>query len=411
MNQRKHLNLKKTTWNETIPTNPQLMEASHAAGTFRKCTTLGFLDDTQCSKSSLTAPKTLDEASARHIATLLQRWQEIGVTDGQCCKLLLIYLGQEEFLTPDGVYPGDVIHLIAKRFFSHHTRTFIELMEKSGSFTFLVTPDKKACYGCFSHYRINRKMLRGNSDVLRQTKHIEVGPHARMATLNESSIANFETEDKVYILLDRITNIHGLTEQLTRPTLPSHLTAEETLSSGGLKKEDTQLPRKAVSADRQNNSSEGETSPSEISRTECSEMVTAPVDTVSEGTECTPSTHVFDTSGKKCGRRKLSALPLLTTPAKAKEKQEREAIDYGSAADFFNELKNTTTGKRFLRSIEKGLRKEFRADSHQASLMMKYLVEEELIPHYNRLKKFHHTKQQGRFIWLTDWSTVTISAT
>lgn len=130
-------------------------------------------------------------------------------------------------------------------------------------------------------------------------------------------------------------------------------------------------------------------------------MVTAPVDTVSEGTECTPSTHVFDTSGKKCGRRKLSALPLLTTPAKAKEKQEREAIDYGSAADFFNELKNTTTGKRFLRSIEKGLRKEFRADSHQASLMMKYLVEEELIPHYNRLKKFHHTKQQGRFIWLT----------
>ena len=112
--------------------------------------------------------------------------------------MLLIYLGQEEFLTPDGVYPGDVIHLIAKRFFSHHTRTFIELMEKSGSFTFLVTPDKKACYGCFSHYRINRKMLRGNSDVLRQTKHIEVGPHARMATLNESSIANFETEDKVY---------------------------------------------------------------------------------------------------------------------------------------------------------------------------------------------------------------------
>ena len=368
----------------------------------RKFATLRPSEEAQCPKGFPTAPKTLDEASALHISGLLQRWQENGLTDGQCCKLLQIYLGLEEFLTPDGVYPGDTIHLIAKKFFSHHTRDFIQLMEKSGSFTFLVTPDKKACYGCFSHFRINRKILRGNSDILRQTKHIEVGPHARMAALDEWSIANFETEDKVYILLNSITNINGMTEQLIHPNQPSHSTTDNYLSSGGLKKEVIHLPRKAVSAERRNSPSGWETSPFETPLTLDSKSVAAPVEAVAEGEEkgpeSAPSTHASDA---KSSRQKPTVLPLLTTPAKVKAAQEREAIDYGSAEDFFRELANTTTGKRFLRSIERGLMKEYRVNTHQAGLMMKYLVQEELTPYYNRLKKFHHTQQQGRFIWLT----------
>ena len=80
----------------------------------------------------------------------MNRWNRLKIADLCCYKLLRLYIGMPEFLDESGIYPMNEIYHISVKIYNKQGRKLLQLIEKSGSFKFLVDTQTQQCVGFFS---------------------------------------------------------------------------------------------------------------------------------------------------------------------------------------------------------------------------------------------------------------------